>query len=60
MAPEMILAVHLILGYVAWLLCFKRLHIAEAKFDGAMAAERAIATVHSFRFLGWSLFFRGL
>jgi hypothetical protein len=52
MSPETLFRIHLVLGYVAWLLCFSvyvwpRLKAAE-RFD----AQRAIATLHSFRFFG--------
>ena len=52
MSPETLFRIHLVLGYVAWLLCFgayiwPRLKVAD-RFD----AHRAIATLHSFRFFG--------
>jgi hypothetical protein len=52
MSSETIFRIHLVLGYVAWLLCFSvyfwpRLNAAN-RFD----AQRAIATLHSFRFFG--------
>lgn len=52
MSPAAIFDTHLVLGYVAWLLCFgayiwpwlKRMDVADA--------QRAIGTLHSFRFFG--------
>ena len=52
MPSETLFRIHLVLGYVAWLLCFSvyiwpRLRAMD-RFDG----HRAIATLHSFRFFG--------
>ncbi len=52
MSSESLFQIQLVLGYVAWLLCFgayvwPRLKVAD-RFD----AQRAIATLHSFRFFG--------
>ena len=52
MSTEHIFQLHLVLGYVAWLLCFgayvlPRLHAMER-----VDAHRLIATLHSFRFFG--------
>jgi hypothetical protein len=52
MSPAAIFDTHLVLGYVAWLLCFgpyiwprlRRMEVADA--------QRAIAALHSFRFFG--------
>src|ERR1700757_643397 len=52
MSPEIIFNVHLILGYVAWLLCFTAYFIPQLKSMDLVAAQRAIATLHSFRFFG--------
>jgi len=43
---------HLILGYVAWLLCFRTYLLPRLKSMDLVAAQRAIATLHSFRFFG--------
>ncbi len=52
MSPETIFQMHLILGYVAWLLCFRVYVFPRLKSMDKVEAHRAIATVHSFRFFG--------
>ena len=52
MLPETIFNLHLILGYVAWLLCFGLYVWPRLKSMDLAAAQRAIATLHSFRFFG--------
>jgi len=52
MSPETIFNVHLILGYVAWLLCFRTYLLPRLKSMDLVAAQRAVATLHSFRFFG--------
>jgi len=52
MSPETIFNLHLILGYVAWLLCFSVYILPRLKSMNMVAAQRAIATLHSFRFFG--------
>jgi len=52
MSPETIFNLHLILGYVAWLLCFRAYLLPRLKSMDMVAAQRAIATLHSFRFFG--------
>jgi hypothetical protein len=52
MSPENIFRLHLILGYVAWLLCFGVYLMPRLKSMDLVAAQRAIATLHSFRFFG--------
>jgi len=52
MSPESIFRLHLILGYVAWLLCFRVYLFPRLKSMGQVEAHRAIATLHSFRFFG--------
>ena len=52
MSPETIFNLHLILGYVAWLLCFGVYILPGLKSMDLVAAQRAIATLHSFRFFG--------
>src|ERR1700730_3155589 len=52
MSPETIFNLHLILGYVAWLLCFGAYILPRLKSMDLVAAQRAIATLHSFRFFG--------
>ena len=52
MSPEIIFNLQLILGYVAWLLCFSVYVLPWLKSMDLFAAQRAIATLHSFRFFG--------
>src|ERR1700719_2085075 len=50
MSPEIIFNLHLILGYVAWLLCFVASILPWLTLMDLVAALRVIATLHSFRF----------
>ena len=52
MSPEIIFNLHLILSYVAWLLCFGVYVMPRLQSMDLVAAQRAIATLHSFRFFG--------
>jgi hypothetical protein len=52
MSPSIIFQLHLVLGYVAWLLCFGTYLWPRLKTMDRVAAQRAIATLHSFRFFG--------
>ena len=52
MSPETIFNIHLVLGYVAWLLCFRAYLWPRLKAMEQFEAQRAIATLHSFRFFG--------
>jgi hypothetical protein len=52
MAPDIIFPLQLILGYVAWLLCFRAYVLPRLRAMDPVAAQRAIATLHSFRFFG--------
>jgi hypothetical protein len=52
MSPETIFNLHLVLGYVAWLLCFRAYLLHRLRSMDQVEAHRAIATVHSFRFFG--------
>lgn len=52
MSPEIIFDLHLVLGYVAWLLCTRTYIFPKLKAMSLMDAQRAIATLHSFRFFG--------
>lgn len=44
--------IHLVLGYVAWMLCFNVYLWPWLKAANRFDAQRAIATLHSFRFFG--------
>src|ERR1700733_1331190 len=52
MPPELIFLIHLVLGYVACLLCLYVYALPKLKSMSQVEAQRVIATVHSFRFFG--------
>jgi len=52
MSPAVIFQIHLVLGYVPWLLCFSAYLWPWLKSLDQVEAQRAIATLHSFRFFG--------
>jgi len=52
MSTELLFQTHLVLGYVAWLLCFGAYILPWLRSMDRVAAHRAIATLHSFRFFG--------
>ncbi len=52
MSPQIIFLLHLVLGYGAWLLCFRVYGMPKLRAMDRVAAHRAIATLHSFRFFG--------
>ena len=52
MTPALIFQLQLVLGYVAWLLCFRAYAWPKLKSMDRIAAHRAIAALHSFRFFG--------
>src|SRR6201988_3773982 len=52
MSSETLFRIQLVLGYVAWLLCFSVYLWPRLKVMDRFAAQRAIATLHSFRFFG--------
>lgn len=52
MSTETLFQTHLVLGYVAWLLCFGVYVLPWLKSMERVEAQRAIATLHSFRFFG--------
>lgn len=52
MPPAIIFTLHLGLGYAPWLLCFRAYVWPRLRSMDAIAAHRAIATLHSFRFFG--------
>jgi len=52
MSAENIFNVHLVLGYVVWLLCFGTYVLPWLRSMDRVAAQRIIATLHSFRFFG--------
>ena len=52
MPPAILFQIHLVLGYVAWLLCFGVYILPRLRSMPRVEAHRAIATLHSFRFFG--------
>ena len=52
MPTEILFQTHLVFGYVAWLLCFGVYIWPRLKAMDHFEAQRAIATLHSFRFFG--------
>jgi hypothetical protein len=52
MSTETLFQIHLVAGYVAWLLCFGTYLLPWLRSMDHLAAHRAIATLHSFRFFG--------
>ena len=60
MSPERIFQIHLVLGYVAWLLCFRAYIWPRLRSADPVEAQRAIATLHSFRFFGLAFMIPGV
>jgi hypothetical protein len=60
MSIETIFRIHLVLGYVAWLLCFGAYIWPRLRAMEHVEAQRAIATLHSFRFFGLVFFVPGV
>jgi hypothetical protein len=52
MPPQIIFPLHLVLGYIACLLCFGVYFWPKLKSMDQFEAQRIIATLHSFRFFG--------
>jgi len=52
MSPETLFRIHLVSGYAAWLLCFSVYLWPKLEALDRFSAQRAIATLHSFRFFG--------
>ena len=59
-SPTIIFLTHLVLGYVAWLLCFAAYIWPRLKSMDYIEAQRAIAALHSFRFLGLAFILPGV
>ncbi len=60
MASTLLFQLHLVLGYIAWLLCFGAYLWPRLKAMEAADAHRAIATLHSFRFFGLAFLLPGV
>jgi hypothetical protein len=52
MPQAIVFLIHLVLGYLAWLLCFCTFLLPRLKSMDLVQAQRVIATLHSFRFFG--------
>lgn len=60
MTPTLIFNTQMVLGYVAWLLCFNAFFWPKLRAMDVADASRIIATLHSFRFFGLVFLFPGL
>lgn len=52
MSPEIVFPIQLVLGYVVCLLFFSTYYLPRLRSMDRFEAQRAIATLHSFRFFG--------
>jgi hypothetical protein len=60
MTTEPLFQLQLVVGYLAWLLCFGAYIRPWLKSMDRVAAHRAIATLHSFRFFGLAFIVPGV
>ncbi len=60
MPTENLFQIHLVLGYLAWLLCFGAYIWPWLRSMDRVGAQRAIATLHGFRFFGLVFILPGL
>lgn len=60
MSSESLFRIQLVLGYVAWLLCFGAWFWPRLKAMDRVDAHRVIATMHSFRFFGLAMILPGV
>jgi hypothetical protein len=60
MSPANIFTAQLVLGYLAWLLCYRVYLWPLLRSMDRVAAHRAIATLHSFRFFGLAFVMPGV
>ncbi|MEX3638622.1 hypothetical protein [Paraburkholderia sp. BR14320] len=60
MSARLLFQMHLVLGYVAWLLCFGTYVWPKLRSMAPFDAQRAIATLHSFRFFGLAFLLPGV
>ena len=60
MLPQILFSMHLVLGYVAVLLCFGVYVLPRLRSMERIEAHRVIATVHSFRFFGLAFILPGV
>ena len=60
MPVQIICLLHLVLGYAAWLLCFGTYLWPRLRAMPPLEAQRAIATLHGFRFFGLAFIIPGV
>jgi hypothetical protein len=60
MSTPIIFAVQSVMSYLAWLLCFNTYVLPKLKLMDRIAAQRAIAALHSFRFIGLAVMIPGV
>lgn len=60
MSTETLFRLHLVLGYAAWLLVFATYLLPRLRTMEPVEAQRAIATLHSFRFFGLAFLVPGV
>ena len=60
MPPEILFQIQLVVGYIAWLLCFGAYIWPWLRSMDRHQAQRAIATLHSFRFFGLAFILPGV
>lgn len=52
MSPSVIFNLHVMLGYLAWLICTNTYMLPKLKAIDQISSQRVIAILHSFRFFG--------
>ena len=60
MSPAIIFQVHLMLGYVSWLLALSAYVFPRLRAMDRLQVQRAIAVLHSFRFFGLAFIMPGI
>lgn len=60
MPTAAVFMIHLVLGYLAWLLCFAAYGLPWLRRMDRAAAHRVMATLHSFRFFGLAFIIPGV
>ena len=60
MSTPIIFAVQSVMSYLAWLLCFNTYVLPKLKLMDRITAQRAIAALHSFRFIGLAVMIPGV
>jgi hypothetical protein len=60
MSPQIVFPLSLALGYVTWLLCFFTYILPRLRLMERFNMHRAVATLHSFRFIGLAFIVPGV